>query len=711
MSSNSFYYQNASGERKKSQFHYDAAEDPDNQTPKGFFSATYSKLAAACIGLICIVALISSAYPSNSSKTMIKTSNEPIVKPKTVAGGRSLSNADISIVSPGYGALSSTQQLSWKFIAEPGRTQVFLLNSIAVEGEKIPADEDLLEVEWTINGQTFHGVRAEVTFSPTSFGTKVPFSMTVSAKRGKTLSENVDSLYSYTMEDEVAIKYVRREFRTLTESDKHRFISAMSKVYSVSEEDGKKLYGSKFHNIEYYLAKHLYGAGRTDCDHWHDGAGLVPHHTAFTLELEQSLQAVDGSVSMPYWEYGMDKYLYSDFSESAMFATDFMGALNGNADHRINDDSFWSEVKVPSAEKYRNNWSMKETKSLNPYVNAYGAMRSPWNNNPTPYIGRHNTTYDSSAFSEAPSCSSLQACFQSSSISDMNYCLNGGTHGPVHILIGGAWGDEDTVSSSYNYLMSPSRILFFKILWRKGYTRCPETCDISKSSDDTCRCAVPQEYLDKYGAEYILTDCNVLSVISKHLKNPTDDDYLDILHILEHPGQGGEMFTSAAPFDPTFWPLHGSMERMMGLRRLLKDEGVADWDETWGYPEYDSSDNAAYLPGVCDWSGVSSQTDLTLPVCDTEADCFGHGEDDVLEFSNFLNQGETYTNSEFYTFLHPNNVELPYVYDSYTFDYCTTYGYDFLDGLSTKTAGNKKNKNNDKQLREGAKKDDISSAM
>jgi hypothetical protein len=232
MSANSFYYQNNSEERRK--FYYDSAEDPDNQTQKGFFSATYSKLVAACIGLICIVALVSSVYPSQSSMAVIQKS----VAPKTA---KSLSNADISILSPGYGALASTQQLSWKFIAEPGRAQVFLLNSVSVEGEKVNADEDLMEVEWTIDGKTYRGVRAEVTFSPTSFGTKVPFSMTVTAKRGKTLSANVDSLFSYTMVDEVAIKYVRREFRTLTDSDKRRFISAMSTVYSVSEEDGKKI--------------------------------------------------------------------------------------------------------------------------------------------------------------------------------------------------------------------------------------------------------------------------------------------------------------------------------------------------------------------------------------------------------------------------------------------------------------------------------------
>lgn len=63
------------------------------------------------------------------------------------------------------------------------------------------------------------------------------------------------------------------------------------------------------------------------------------------------------------------------------------------------------------------------------------------------------------------------------------------------------------------------------------------------------------------------------------------------------------------------------------------------------------------------------------------ASCSGHEENDILEFSNFLNKGETYTNADFYTFLHPWNEELPYVYDTYDFDYCIEEGYDFNDGV------------------------------
>ena len=61
----------------------------------------------------------------------------------------------------------------------------------------------------------------------------------------------------------------------------------------------------------------------------------------------------------------------------------------------------------------------------------------------------------------------------------MNECLNGETHGPVHILIGGAWestGDPIEWTEAMSLLKSDFKILLFKMLWRSGFTRCPVNC-------------------------------------------------------------------------------------------------------------------------------------------------------------------------------------------------------------------------------------------
>ncbi len=99
-----------------------------------------------------------------------------------------------------------------------------------------------------------------------------------------------------------------------------------------------------------------------------------------------------------------------------------------------------------------------------------------------------------------------------------------------------------------------------QVLWRLGFTRCPSSCN----STETCKCSVPQEYIDTYGAEYILTKSNIIYALGRALNGASDALMLATLRAVEDPGIVGEMFTSGASFDPTFWPLHGAAERLVG---------------------------------------------------------------------------------------------------------------------------------------------------
>ena len=148
-----------------------------------------------------------------------------------------------------------------------------------------------------------------------------------------------------------------------------------------------------------------------------------------------------------------------------------------------------------------------------------------------------------------------------------------------------------------------------------GYTRCPTDC--SDKTLEECVCKVPQEYIDSIGAKGILIASNVYYILSKFISSKaTDEFYESVLRAIEDPGIAGEMFTSASSFDPTFWPLHGSADRMMGYKRLLiKSKVITNFDETWGYPAFDRTSGAAYVPGICDWSKVKGVDDLTLPEC------------------------------------------------------------------------------------------------
>lgn len=70
--------------------------------------------------------------------------------------------------------------------------------------------------------------------------------------------------------------------------------------------------------------------GTKDCDHWHQGAGFVTSHMALTLMFEQSLQAVNPAVSVPYWDFTLESTFFgsSDFRTSGVFADDWFGAAS-----------------------------------------------------------------------------------------------------------------------------------------------------------------------------------------------------------------------------------------------------------------------------------------------------------------------------------------------------------------------------------------------
>ena len=89
---------------------------------------------------------------------------------------------------------------------------------------------------------------------------------------------------------EAMCKYVRRELRSLSKPDRERFFDALEVLYKVGYEAGTRKYGAGFKEITWLVREHLEGAASHECDHWHDGAGIMTHHAGFTLELEQALQ-------------------------------------------------------------------------------------------------------------------------------------------------------------------------------------------------------------------------------------------------------------------------------------------------------------------------------------------------------------------------------------------------------------------------------------
>ena len=307
--------------------------------------------------------------------------------------------------------------------------------------------------------------------------------------------------------------------------------------------------------------------------------------------------------------------------------------------------------------------------------------------NPTPYLLRSRFTLGAKdAYFKIPGCKQFHSAF-SDDLASMLAAINGLLHGPVHIMVGGHWHSK----SSYYRLPAELEefgneqnigvrtdisgfLLQSKFLWRQGLVRCPEMCG-ADTAGDMCTCSCMTEELGFANASTLVfdyggADFNLISSMydfwvkpnsTQKMRNSTEWNFVkeELAMMMCHVGWPGEMFTSAAPYDPIFWSLHGLAERFVSMKRVeairLKD---STFDETWSYThEIFPSDTHV----VCDWEGV---TGMELPSC-SKGTCPGHHEDDVIPFGNFTDDGKVlYTNKEFYEFLHPFNEDLPYVYSN-----------------------------------------------
>jgi hypothetical protein len=370
---------------------------------------------------------------------------------------------------------------------------------------------------------------------------------------------------------------------------------------------------------------------------------------------------------MHYWDYTYDASVYgADWQSSPVFYDSWFGTASPANEHHVVDGGRWAYTQVLSGSK---------ALAFSNLTNPYGLLRSPWNTNKTPYLTRSNFTngaaYDS--YTTFPMCSSFASWLTSSDwVGDMVFALNGALHGPVHIMIGGQWDFKEPKWGDLTARLSfpDAFLLLSKFLWRQGYVRCPATCSWDTEPAD-CECSCPaaltgvgatrsaSEFLEFAGVDALNPNSNLELLMDEYGLN--DTQYLDALCHVGHPG---EMFTSAAPQDPTFWPLHGNAERYLQYARLLKAEGVLSFSESWGYS------HAQELPSdtgiVCDWSAVDPAS-MELPTCAKET-CPGHKGDDLLPFADLMDsQDGLYTNNEFYELVDPTNDDLPYVYDSLSY--------------------------------------------
>jgi hypothetical protein len=122
-------------------------------------------------------------------------------------------------------------------------------------------------------------------------------------------------------------------------------------------------------------------------------------------------------------------------------------------------------------------------------------------------------------------------------------------------------------------------------------------------------------------------------------------------------GADGDQLESGSPMDPSFWPIHPTMERLFVFKKISNTFEDEDW------PTH----------------GASSVTN-----------CSGHQETSTVPFKFSMKNGDDkgafndetlLTNGEVYDLLDPSQSSMPYIYQDFAWKHCEWYGYNFADLL------------------------------
>mmetsp|Transcript_6809 Transcript_6809/g.8159 ORF Transcript_6809/g.8159 Transcript_6809/m.8159 type:complete len:718 (-) Transcript_6809:54-2207(-) len=468
----------------------------------------------------------------------------------------------------------------------------------------------------------------------------------------------------------VTCKYVRRELRDLTKRDRDAFLGAAKTLWTTSDKEGRAQYGTNYKSVHYFVRMHLYYAASKDCDHWHEGPGFYTSHIAMSLQFERSLQSVDSTVSLPYWDFTKDEYWAQGDpmawrnASFGVFADDVLGPAAPSNENHLVDTGFWAGVSV-----------MKNAQKYSRIVNANNELRAPWINPIASISGfrRHQVdeTSDDTELSP-PSCKHHWWALNQPSWAQLAANLNGASHGSMHKLIGGAWNAKLSYNIStaairtytddtWTSAIAAYNFFFLKLVYRSGIADCslPETS-----------CSCDADILKKYSAYEILDRVGILqAIVDYQTATPAIGAYIiqknstftfpywdaqatdQVLNaILERAcdwGEEGDMNAASSTFDPSFWPIHPTIDRIAFAVRLGRRASGLSFDSTWP---------------------------------DGASPCYGHNASHIQPFTYaqlFGGENHTFlTNMDLYRLFDPTNLaHLPYLYDSYEWSHCNEQRY------------------------------------
>lgn len=601
-------------------------------------NSPYRRVLASVVSVAAVVG--TAAVVSNQQQlTSLYVAPAPLDSPPDAVALSDVITITNSYTADGMTALGANYPWmeDYEALLEPNKMTTFAV-----------AEPDDSSYTWTVSGMDSHYNENDVTFTGSNFSfacshpnRKYSVELQVVGSSGDFLSISGD----------IFCKYVRREIRKLSDDDRTAFITALKTLYSYSTEEGRQLYGPQFKSVYDFVKIHNTLSGRVDCDHLHGGLGFLPQHAAMTYSLELALQSVDASVSMPYWDFTIEAYRANTTHEwylnSEMFGNDWFGPMGTDASGYNVASGVFAYTAVPLSRGEFNTDT-----NLTVVTNPYGLLRSPWNTNPVPYLGRSQSSYGFALDPTLiPGCSQHYDVMKEEEFSGFGDSIQEAPHGSLHILIGGVWNANWAgflADRNYSYSRAqPLGTVTMARVWRNGWMTCPTYCSLD-TPESECKCSCPD-----------ISDWTNQSLTKKMVKNmypglTSAPDFLlddngndlgtDMLKLFcndysEMNPRVGDFMQSSSPLDPFFWPTHPTLDRLWHWRKI---NGFLD--ESW--------DNSG---------------------------CWGHKYNDTTIWHDLFDDGDY--NSTFYTIAElmdlfsPMSVTIPYVYDDFEWKHCEEQGY------------------------------------
>jgi len=461
--------------------------------------------------------------------------------------------------------------------------------------------------------------------------------------------------------------YVRREVRSLTAEDLSAAMTAMFALWDISEDAGQKTYGDAFHSVDYLVEIHDFNAAWQDADHIHEGLGFFPQHVKMTSIFEKSVQAVDPSFSLPYWDYTIETASGDNIFNSIVFSEDMFGTVVAPDDEVFGwtyrnssilmgaiPDSNWAYIKASYNTRYED------------LENGFGFMRGPWNMNPSPYVSRFATES-----STLPGCITHYELLKYDDMMDFLAQAPYDSHASTHGSIGGVFGcDKFDDLREAGYINDESCQVdicanwgfYIKELYRANYVAPLTGCTYDEDEDGndlTCGFVCNDDYEELFAAK--LQETISSSLVPEDMSTEGWSAWKDFICT----GDGYKVFVgdhleSASPSDPSFWVIHPTQERLLHAKYMAGGFENTTWAT-------DAFNDFVCSKGVCYEADVGTKSNHA-------ACCYGHYQyDQLLDFVHGnKSAGYGLTNDYVMKVTDPKSVNysMPYIYDSFSWSHC-----------------------------------------